>query len=454
MKHLAIDIGAESGRGVLGWLEDGKLRIREIHRFANKPIEIEGSLRWDIDALIANVQQTVEMAGPDLQSIGVDTWAVDYVVLDENDKPINLPFHYRDRRTAGGMQRAFERTPEAEIYRQTGIQFLPFNTLYQLASTDPKTFTKAKLFLTIPDYINHVLTGGESKVCEFTNATTTQVFDPVKQDWARELLAQQGIPSHIFPEVVQPGTVLGTVKNSQTKVIAVASHDTGSAVAGIPFEAPNSAWISSGTWSILGIEVPNAIINEESRKANFTNEGGVANTYRFSKNVAGLWLIQQCRAAWGNQDSYADLMDLATNNGPADERIDPDDPLFFDPGDMPARINSKLHRPTQDKGKLIRIVIESLANKYAQVLNDAERLSGIKTEQIHIVGGGCQNRLLNQLTADACQRPVIAGPVEATALGNLAVQLVTSGELQSIAHARQVIRDSVELETFELCTTT
>lgn len=444
MKHLAIDIGAESGRAVLGELRDHRLHLSEIHRFQNKPIQEGDSLFWNAPALVASVKTSLDLAGSDIASVGIDTWAVDYVLLDVADKPINAPHHYRDARTSGMLDRAKAILGEADIYGRTGIQFLPFNTLYQLLSEPPEVLGRAKTFLTIPDYLNFVLCG--KKTCEFTNATTTQFLDATTRNWATDMLAKLGLPTHIFPKIVRPGTILGQI--GATKVVAPACHDTGSAVAGTPIEK-GDAWISSGTWSIMGIEHKGAVINDESLAANITNEGGVNNTYRVSKNVAGMWLIQQCRAAWGDTDSYADLMSLAESAKPNAGRIDPDHADFFAPGDMPARINHHLATPVEGKGQIIRIILESLADRYATVLAELEQLTGQKTKRIFIVGGGSQNALLNQLTANATGCPVAAGPVEATAIGNLVMQMIALDQIPNLAEARKIIAASFPSTIFE-----
>ena len=445
MKHLAIDIGAESGRGMLGWIEDGRLCVDEIHRFPNAPLAEEDRLYWDIDHLLHEVNVAIARAGGEIASVGIDTWAVDYVLLDSQGLRMERPRCYRDLRAADVFGSTFKKVPVTEFYRQTGIQILPFNTVFQLLSDEPELLAKAASFLTIPDYLNFRLTG--TRACEFTNATTTQCFDPTKNDWAFDLLKQLGIPTGIFPPINQPGTILGTVPQGSAKVVAVAAHDTGSAVAGTPL-TPNSAWISSGTWSIMGVEVPKPIINDNSLQANFTNEGGVSGTYRFSKNVAGLWLLQQCRAAWGEGHSYDELCRLA-EAVPSGETIDPDDPDFFAPGDMPDKINTKLSKPTEDKGQIVRIILDSLAQRYAEVLAKLEELTATKLERVHVVGGGSRNWLLNQLTANACKRPVVAGPVEATAIGNLLVQMIALGQIASIEQGRALVASSFSVKTFE-----
>lgn len=450
MKHLAIDIGAESGRAVLGWLEEGIMRTEEVHRFPNIPLDIEGSLRWDVEALLAGVHEGIAQAGPELGSIGIDTWGVDYALVDSAGELVSKPYHYRDSRTTGALERVSDKVPAWELYDRTGIQLMPFNTLFQLVASNPDDLNRAQSLLTIPDFLNFRLTG--ARRAEFTNSTTTQCFDPRTGDWSWGLLKQLQIPTHLFPGIVQPGSHLGKVGN--VSVVAVASHDTAAAVAGTPIGERHAAWVSSGTWSILGVEVPEPILCEAGFQANFSNEGGYDNTYRFCKNVMGLWIIQQCRAAWDTY-SYGELTELAACAEPDFGVIDPDDPVFFKPGNMPNRINRYLRdtnqRSTEDPGQLVRIVIEGLARKYRQLLSGLEAITGSEFEILHIVGGGSQNQLLNQITANKCRIPVIAGPVEAAAIGNLVVQMIAHGEVNSLAEARKMILRSFPMERFDPC---
>lgn len=392
---------------------------------------------------------SVEAAGPDLASVGIDTWAVDYVLLDAAGNLLQEPYAYRDKRTEHAQEKAYAQMPAVEIYGRTGIQLMAFNTLFQLVSESPEVLAAAATFLTIPDYLNFLLTDGQAVGCEFTNATTTQCYDPATDDWDHSLLDTLGIPARIFPKIVKPGTVVGQIPNTNIQVVAPACHDTGSAVAGIPIAKPNSAWISSGTWSILGAEVREAVVDYQSFDANFTNEGGVGDTFRLSKNVSGMWIIQELRRAWGGEVSYAHLSQMAEAAPPARERIDPDDSLFFAPEDMAAAINSRLRSPITDQGALVRLVIESLADRYYKVLSDLEEISSAHYERIHVVGGGSQNGLLNQLTASACQRELIAGPVEATALGNLMMQMIALGEIDSITQGRALIGRSFPTQTYQ-----
>jgi rhamnulokinase len=475
---LAFDLGAESGRALLGRVDGDRLTLAAVHRFPNIPVRLPGGLHWNVLQLWQEIKQGIalahQQAGHRLSSIGLDTWGVDFGLLDRTGALVGNPYHYRDSRTDGIMEAAFARVPRAEIFAQTGIQFMPINTLYQLvamAQQRAPALEIAQTFLTIPDLFNYWLTG--RKVCEFSNATTTQCYNPLTRGWALPMLEQLGIPTEIFPELVQPGALLGDLLpgvaaeagiSRAVPVIAPACHDTGSAVAAVPAAREDFAWISSGTWSIVGAEAPDAVVDEQSLAFNFTNEGGVNNTFRLSKNVAGLWIVQECRRAWvrqGEEQSYAELTALAAQSAPFQALIDPDDLIFLkpsEPGDeMPERVRSRCqatappgHPPApMDKGALIRCVLESLALKYRWVLEKLETIRGRRLDPIHIVGGGSQNALLCQFTADATGRQVIAGPVEATAIGNLIVQAMALGIVGSLQEGRELIRRSFEVTGYE-----
>jgi rhamnulokinase len=444
---LAVDIGAESGRVMAVHYDGHSLQAEELHRFPNLSVNINGTLTWDFLSLWHHVQKGIEKGRQHQPvSLGVDTWAVDFGLLDRTGNLISNPVHYRDSRTDGMMEAVFARVPKAEVFAQTGIQFMPINTLYQmmsLAVADSPQLQIAETFLTAPDLLNYWLTG--AKVCEFTNATTTQMLDPRTGTWAFEMLDRLGIPTKILPEVVLPGTQLGSYHG--IPVIAPACHDTGSAVAAVPAQTPNYAYISSGTWSLVGIESPEAVINEATAQANFTNEGGINKTYRLLKNVMGLWILQQCRGAWSDHDySYEQLVEMAGGAAPLKYLFDVDDPRFLAPGDHPAHIQAWCREKGQPvpetHAEIVRAVLESLALKYRFVIERLEAISGQPIEVIHVVGGGSQNALLNQLTADASGRPVVAGPVEATALGNAMVQLIALGELRDLSEARQLMSGS------------
>ena len=466
---LAIDLGAESGRAILAALDDKHLSLTEIHRFPNNPVRLPDGLHWDILRLWSEIKTALHIAthkhNAQLAGIGIDTWGVDYGLLDRAGALIGNPYHYRDQRTDGMMEEAFRRLPRERIFDLTGIQFMQLNTLYQLfaqAVQQAPALQIAETFLTTPDLLNYWLSG--RKACEFTMATTTQCYNPREHAWSKPLLAALGIPSHIFPEVVQPGTVLGEVLPEiaeeigcgRVPVIAPACHDTGSAVAAVPAEAQHFAWISSGTWSIMGAEAGDPIVNAQSLKYNFTNEGGVNGTWRFSKNIMGLWLVQECRRTWGRAGeelSYTEITRLAAEAQPFRSIIDVDAADFFQPGDMPARIQNYCERTQQPmpetKGAIVRCALESLALKYRWVLDRLEETLDYQLHPIHIIGGGTQNRLLNQLTADATNRSVIAGPIEATAIGNVLMQTVALGYLKSLDEARAVVRHSFKPETYE-----
>jgi rhamnulokinase len=418
---LAIDLGAESGRAILATLDTEHLSLTEIHRFPNDPVRLPDGLHWDILRLWSEIKAALHIATHkhqvQLAGIGIDTWGVDYGLLDRTGALIGNPYHYRDSRTDGMVDEAFKRLPRERIFDLTGIQFMQLNTLYQLFSMAVRqspALHMAETFLTTPDLLNYWLSG--RKACEFTMATTTQCYDPRRCQWSQPLLEALSIPLHIFPEVVQPGTVLGAVLPEiaedtgcgRVPVIAPACHDTGSAVAAVPAEVRNFAWISSGTWSIMGAEASDPLVNAQSLKYNFTNEGGVNGTWRFSKNIMGLWLVQECRRTWaraGEELSYTEITRLAAEAEPFRAIIDVDNADFFQPGDMPARIQRYCERTQQplpeSKGTIVRCALESLALKYRWVLDRLEEMLGYRLDPIHIIGGGTQNRLLNQLTADA-----------------------------------------------------
>lgn len=443
---LAIDLGAESGRVMAVAYTGSTLQVDEMNRFPNTPVFVRGTLHWDMLRLWRDIQDGIAK-GRALKpaSIGVDAWGVDFALLDRMGALLGNPVHYRDPRTAGMMEQVFARLGKGRVFDQTGIQFMPINTLYQLMSLvayENPQLGIAATFLTIPDLLNYWLTG--AKVCEFTNATTTQMFNPRTGTWALDILQELGIPTGMFPDIVQPGTRLGLYENMP--VIAPACHDTGSAVVATPTQTPNYAYISSGTWSLVGLEVPEPIITPAALEANVTNEGGIGGTYRLLKNVMGLWIVQQCRSAWaaaGTTYSYADLLLHAQHAPPLQSLIIPNDPRFLPPGDHPQQVQALCAATgqvvPQTHGAIVRCVLESLALAYRDVLDTLERLAQQRIEQINIIGGGVQNELLCQMTANATGLPVQAGPVEATVLGNALVQLIALGELANIHQARQLV---------------
>jgi rhamnulokinase len=453
---LAIDLGAESGRVMAVHFDGESLRVDELHRFANGPVDVRGTLHWDVIGLWREIQLGI-YKGETLHpaSLGVDTWGVDFALLDSQGKMLGNPVHYRDSRTDGVMDRVFERVSKSEIFSTTGIQFSQINSLYQLMSlveSDSPQLNAASTFLTTPDFFNYLLTG--VKANEFSISSTTQMLSASSGKWAIEMLEKLGIPTHIFQEVVPPGTRLGEFRG--IPVIAPACHDTGSAVAAVPAQDKRFGYISSGTWSLTGLEVEDAIINEDALKANVTNEGGVYGTYRLLKNIIGLWIIQQSRATWkaqGESLGYDELTEMARAAEPFRSLIDPDDPAFLAPGNHIERIYiwCQTHgQPVPEtKGAIVRAVLESLALKYRQVFDALTALSGQKLETIHIMGGGSQNNLLNQFTANATGHIVLAGPVEATVLGNALVQLITLGEIRDLAEGRQIVARAGAMKRYE-----
>lgn len=453
---LAVDLGAESGRVMAVAFDGRSLHLQELHRFTNTTVTVNGRLHWDFLRLWGDIQTGIAK-GKALHpaSIGVDTWGVDFGLLDSQGNLIGNPVHYRDGRTAGMMAAAFARVPKADVFAQTGIQFMPINTLYQMLSLVESSSPQlqiAETFLTAPDLLNHWLTG--AKVCEFSNATTTQLFNPTTGTWATELMDQLGIPSHIFPEIVPPGTMLGSYDG--IPVIAPACHDTGSAVAAVPTMTNDFSYISSGTWSLVGLEVKQPILTPEALAANVTNEGGVYGTYRLLKNVMGLWILQQCRATWaaaGEEYSYGELVQLAETAVPLQSIFNPNDPVFLQSGNHPQHIRDFCQRTgqpvPQTVGAVVRCVLESLALAYREVLEQVTAVADQKVSVLHIVGGGTQNQLLNQLTANATGLPVVTGPIEATVIGNALVQLISLGEIADLAQGRQVVAGMDELHTYQ-----
>ncbi|MDW8131201.1 MAG: rhamnulokinase family protein, partial [Bryobacterales bacterium] len=429
MRHyLAFDLGAESGRAMLGTIGDDKLVLEELHRFPNIPVRLPTGLYWDTLRLFHEILQGLAAAcrGRKLKlaGIGVDTWGVDFALLGADGALVDNPRHYRDARNNGMLERTFAVIPREEIFAQTGVQFMQLNTLYQLHAmklAKSPALEVARTFLMMPDLFNYWLTGIAR--CELTDASTTQFYNPVKKRWAFELLERLGLPTAILPEIVMPGTLLGPLLPhvaeetgaGDAPVYATCCHDTASAVAAVPAEGDGWCYISSGTWSLMGVELAEPVINPASLELNFTNEIGAAGTIRFLKNIAGMWLLQECRRAWaleGREYSYEELAQLASAAPPFAAVIDPD--AFLEPGRMPEKIAEFCRRtgqqPPEPPGTMCRSILESLALRYRQVLESLESLLGRRLERIHIVGGGSRNRVLNQFVADATGRPVIAGP--------------------------------------------
>ena len=459
--YLAIDLGAESGRALLGTLSAGKLSVEELHRFPNTPVRVPGALYWDILRLWHEIQHGIAVATRErkltLDGIGIDTWGVDYALLGSDGLLLDTPRHYRDARTNGVMDKLFQVVPRDQVFGYTGIQFMQLNTLYQLYAMrlagSPALGVAARM-LNIPDLFNYWLTGVAKS--ETTIASTTQFFNPESMSWATELLTRLELPAGILSEIVPPGTLLGKmIEPPHAPVYATAGHDTAAAVVAVPAErGDNWCYISSGTWSLMGLELAAPVIGARSLAANYTNEVGVSGTIRFLKNIAGLWLIQECRKAWMLEEaeySYEQLARLASEARPFTAAIDPD--AFLEPGGMPAQIAAYCRRtgqaPPATPGEFARAILESLALRYRNVLEKLESLAGRQIEVIHIVGGGSRNTLLNQFVADCTGRRVVAGPSEATAIGNILVQAMGAGELANLDEARAVVRNSFELTTVE-----
>lgn len=480
--YLALDLGAESGRGLLGRFDGERLELEELHRFPNGPVRMLDTLYWDLPRLFEELKIALRKgaAGGEVDGVGVDTWGVDFGLVGRNDTPIGNPVHYRDARTDGMLDAAFQRVPRERIYEITGLQFLPFNTAYQLlamARAQSPLLECAETLLMMPDLFGWLLTG--RRAGERTDASTTQLLDPSTGTWSDELCRGLGLPRAILPDLIEPGTELGPIRRSVADelglsrpitVIAPATHDTASAVAAVPVGSASSArspasgssappdwcYLSSGTWSLLGVEVPRPVITAETMRYNLTNEGGVAGTTRLLKNIMGLWLVQESRRTWaraGREFSYEELTARAQVAPPFSALIDPDDTTFLAPGDMPARLAAYCTRTNQalphDEGAIARVCLESLALKYRWTIERLERILGTTIRTIHVVGGGAKNALLCQFTADACARAVHAGPIEATAIGNILMQAVGRGRLGSVAELREVVGRSFPVTVYQ-----
>jgi rhamnulokinase len=462
-KLLAFDLGAESGRGVLGLFDGKQLRLQVVHRFANTPVRVLDALHWDVLRLYHDMLHGLRVCAGDfggVDALGVDTWGVDFALLGRGGTLLGNPRHYRDPHTEGVMEEAFGVVPREEMYRRTGLQFMRFNTVFQLLALKrdrSPLLDAAQSLLLMPDLFHYFFTG--VKCNEYTDASTSQLLDPVKKQWDIGLVRQLGLPENLFGTLVQPGTVLGPLRTSvaaetgltSMPVIAPATHDTAAAVAAVPARGAAGSWayISSGTWSLVGVELAAPLLTDAALKYNFTNEGGVGGTTRLLKNVMGLWLVQECRRAWeraGAAHDYDELVRLAEAAPPFVSLVDPDDGSFILPAHMPNALADFCRRTGQPApegvGPTVRCALESLALKYRWVLERLEELTGKRVEVIHVVGGGCQNALLCRFTADACDRPVLAGPVEATAAGNVLMQAVGLRLLGSLDDAREVVRQS------------
>jgi rhamnulokinase len=470
---LAVDLGASSGRVVAGLFDGGRLALEEVYRFENGGVPMAGGTYWPIadqwQHVLRGLRAAAKIYGKHVASVGVDTWGVDFGLLGTNDELLGIPRHYRDRRTAGILDKAFAIVPREEIFEATGLQFMEFNTLYQLLAmkqAGSPLLGIAKSLLMIPDLFHWLLTG--QRVNEYTNATTTQFLNPRTRSWATDLFDRFGLPSQILGPITEPGTRIGKIQPSVVsetnlhgvEVILPGTHDTASAVAAVPAastagEKPNWCYISSGTWSLMGVETPAPVINKRCYELNFTNEGGIGGTTRLLKNIAGLWLVQECRRVWkeaGRDYAWEGLSRRAGDREPLVALINPDDPSFVAPHDMPAAIAAYCTKTGQTApatdGATIRCALESLALRYRMVLGYLEELIAGRIETIHVVGGGAQNRLLCQMTADATGRRVVAGPVEATAIGNLMTQAIALGTAGNIAESREIIRNSFDVQEY------
>lgn len=470
MKVLAFDYGASSGRAILGEFDGKKITLTELHRFNSDPVMMNETFTWDFLRLFFELKQgivkTYNAGHKDIASIGIDTWGVDFGLLSKEGELLGNPVHYRDNRTDGMIELACTRSSEKEIFDTTGIAFQKFNTLYQLLAMKESNsilLENADTLLFVPDLFNYFLTG--KKYCEYTITSTSQLYDPVKGEWAKDLIKKviPGFNTDILPEVIPAGTNIGNLTDNicnelgvkPVPVIAVAEHDTGSAVVSVPFYDTKSAYLSSGTWSLLGLELDKPIINDKMRELNYTNEGGINNNVRLLKNIMGLWIIQECKRHWeklGDTVSFGGLAEEASKAPAFASIIDVDDARFFEPYNMPIKIQEyckETNQPVPEtKGEITRCITESLALKYRQAIEGLEEIVGYEIPALHIVGGGCQNKLLNQFTANAIKRPVYAGPVEATALGNIATQLISLGAVSSLEEAREVIRNSFDIEEY------
>jgi sugar (pentulose or hexulose) kinase len=469
---LAFDLGAESGRAVLGRLDGDKLTLEEKHRFANPTGRMNGHLHWNLlqqwEELKTGLRKTAAGGEIKLDGIGVDTWGVDFGFIGRSGEVLGQPYMYRDGRTDGVMDKVFAKVPRQQVFEATGIQFMQLNSLYQLYAMrhDQRSpiLDCAERLLFMPDLFNYLFTGVAKG--EFSIATTSQMYDPRKKTWAADMLEKLDLPTRILPEIIPSGTVVGELRDDVCKecgaqkipVIAPGCHDTASAVAAVPAAAGRDDWcyISSGTWSLMGVEIAEPIINEKSLALNYTNEGGVGGTIRFLKNIMGLWLVQECRRQWqreGKEFSYAELTKMAGDAPPLQCIVPPDHGPFGSPGEMPQKIAGYCRQSNQripaSPGEFVRACLDSLALAYRKTLDGLQDVLGRRMNVIHIVGGGTQNELLTQMAADACGRTVIAGPIEATAIGNILVQAMATGDVRSIADLRAIVRNSFDVKRYE-----
>ena len=466
-EFAACDFGAESGRVILGILDRGKLRMEELHRFRNPQIRAMGHYHWDLLHLFQELKNGLSRAAArghrELSGIGVDTWGVDFGILDREGKLLGNPVCYRDPRTEGVMEEVFDLVPADEIYRLTGIQFIQFNTLFQLFSMkDSPALEMGRTMLHMPDLFNFMMTG--EKVSEYTIASTSQMLDVSARTWSVDLVERLGIPAEILPGLVRPGSIIGPLMKDmreetglgEVPVIAPACHDTAAAVAAVPAQGDDWAYLSSGTWSLIGVELDEPCVSPESRQANYTNEGGVNNKIRFLRNNMGMWLLEESRRCWkrdGLEPGYDEIIKMAEEARPFQSVIDPDHISFMKPDNMPGAIaefcRDTGQQPPDSPGAQARCIFESLALKYRFLIEGINRIRGRDTQMLHIVGGGSRNRMLNQFTADSLGIPVTAGPVEATAIGNIMMQAISTGILESLEEGRRMVKDSFPVETYQ-----
>jgi rhamnulokinase len=469
LKMLAFDFGASSGRAILGTFDGEKLTTEEMHRFSNDPVNIRGSLYWDTLRLFYEIKQgilkCVNSGHKDIASMAVDTWGVDFGLLDEKGNLLGNPYHYRDTRTDGMMEEVFKIIPRDELYSKTGIQFMKLNTIFQLFSMkyyNSPLLREAKTLLLTPDLFNYFLTGVKST--EYSIASTTQLLDPEKREWSAEILERLGLPKHLFTSIVPSGTVISSLSKDivhelgtgEISVIATASHDTASAVASVPAIDEDYVYISCGTWSLMGVEIDQPVINNKSSLLSFTNEGGVNNKIRFLKNIMGLWLVQECKRQWdreGDKTSFAELEAMAREAKPFVSFVDPDHESFISPGDMPNKIREFCKNTNQpvpeSKGEVVRCIAQSLALKYRKTVESLQDILGKELPVIHMVGGGIKDTMLCQFTANATGKEVMAGPVEATSIGNLMVQAMALGEVKTLREVRQIVKKSFPTTIYE-----
>ena len=465
-KVLAFDFGASSGRAIIGSFDNGKISLQEVHRFSNDPVKVNGTLYWDVLRLLHEIKQGIvkaKMAGG-FDSIGIDTWGVDFGLIDKDGRLLENPVHYRDPRTAGLVEEAFKTIPKEKLYKITGIQFMELNTLFQLISLRrqrPELLERADKMLFMPDLLAYFLTG---KMCaEYSIASTSQLIDIENCTWSKELLEAFDIPESLFAPLVQPGTVLGELTDEiceelgvdKVPVISVCGHDTQSAITAVPCPEGDFAFLSSGTWSLFGTELKTPIVDETSLKINITNEGGIDGTIGLLKNIIGLWLIQESRRQWqreGQDYSYAELEKLALKEEPFKCFIDPDAPEFTPQGNIPRRVQEFCKKTgqyvPQSVGEIMRCIYESLAMKYRLTFEKLCDCTNKDYPVIHVIGGGTKDGLLCQMTANSCDRTVKAGPIEATVMGNVAVQFMSDGTIKDVAHARQAVADSETLKVY------